>query len=373
MSDKKTLRIITAATLTVLLLAMFLPGEYSGRFASAFLLLPISVVTLLFVKKRSILSMNKKEVLYLMIAFGVVYLLIYYLSGLALGFDKNIYTFNFQNTINFILPISIITVTSELIRYVVIAGEDKLSSVLICISCIVAEALIFGNIHYINSFNRFMDFVGITIFPAITANLLYHYLSRRYGAYPNIFFRLITTLYLYIIPYVPSMAKALFALFNLAVPFLIYIFLSALYERKRLYALGKKSKVGTILTIVLVILMIGTVMLISNQFRYGTLVVATPSMTGELNVGDAAMFEKYTDQTIVEGQVIVFEEENNMVIHRVVQIEKINNTTRYYTQGDANDVLDPGYRTDADIVGLVNFKIPYIGYPSLWLRSLFVD
>ena len=32
-----------------------------------------------------------------------------------------------------------------------------------------------------------------------------------------------------------------------------------------------------------------------------------------------------------------------------------------------NNILD----FDADIVGIVDFKIPYIGYPTLWLRSLF--
>ena len=117
--------------------------------------------------------------------------------------------------------------------------------------------------------------------------------------------------------------------------------------------------------------MIGTVMLVSNQFKYGSLVIATGSMTGELNKGDVVIFESYTSQPIIEGQVIVFEKYDVMVVHRVVDIEIINGRTRYYTKGDANEDRDDGFITNAEIVGLARKKLPVLGYPTLWMRSLF--
>ena len=126
-----------------------------------------------------------------------------------------------------------------------------------------------------------------------------------------------------------------------------------------------------LLTSVVVIIMIGTVMLVSNQFRYGALVIATESMTGELDKGDVVIFESFEGQHIPEGQVIVFEKYNTTVVHRVVDIKIINGIARYYTKGDANEDNDMGYITNAEIVGLVNYKIPTVGYPTLWLRSLF--
>ena len=125
------------------------------------------------------------------------------------------------------------------------------------------------------------------------------------------------------------------------------------------------------ITVFAAAIIIGFVMLISNQFHYGTLVVATDSMTGELNKGDAAIFESYGDQTIKEGQVIVFESNDSLIIHRVADIQIINGVRRYFTKGDKNASLDDGFRVDSDIVGLVNFKVPYVGYPTLWLRGLF--
>ena len=112
-------------------------------------------------------------------------------------------------------------------------------------------------------------------------------------------------------------------------------------------------------------------MLVSNQFKYGSLVIATESMTGELNKGDVVIFESYNDHAVQEGQVIVFESNDSMIVHRVVKIEIINGITRYYTKGDANEDWDSGFILDSNIVGIANYKLPYLGYPTLWLRSLF--
>ena len=370
-TDKKVLYTISGITLAVLLLALFLPGEHSGRFVSAALLLPLAVITAFFVKKRSILSINKKEILLVTSVIGVVYLILYYLTGLFFGFYKNIYIFSVGNFFSFILPITVIIVASEAIRYVIRAQGNKIADVTSYISMVIAEALVYGNIPYIDTFNRFMDFVGLTLFPAVIANLFYHYISKRYGMYPNIAYRLITTLYLYIIPYVPAMSDSLYSMYKLAIPIAAYVFIDALYERKVRRALEKKSPLDTPITILAASLIIAFVMLISNQFRFGALVIATPSMTGELNVGDAAIFERYDEQIIVEGQVIVFDQNDSKIVHRVVDIEKINGETRYYTKGDANDDVDPWVVLDRDIVGLVHMKVPFVGYPTIWLRSLF--
>ena len=82
-----------------------------------------------------------------------------------------------------------------------------------------------------------------------------------------------------------------------------------------------------------------------------------------------AIYEKYEDQEIVEGQVIVFQKNGSNVIHRVVDIENINGQNRYYTKGDINSENDIGFITDSNIKGLVELKVPYFGYPTLWLRE----
>ena len=366
-SDKKKLYILTSSLLAVLLITLFLPGEHSGRITAAILLLPLAGCIWFFIKKRRIPSMNQREVTMLIAIIGLVYVALYYLAGLKFGYHRNLDFLNF----GYIIPLAIIIASTEIIRSVVRAQEDKKADVICYFACVVADALSYGNIYYITSFNRFVDFIALTVFPAVIANLVYSYISKRYGIYPNIIYRAVTILYAYLIPIIPSVPDSLFAFVNLFVPIAIYLFIDALYERKRRYALAKKSKLAPIITAAAVIILAGFVMLISNQFKYGALVIATESMTGEINKGDAIIFEAYDTQTIEKGQVIVFEKDDSMIVHRVVDIERINGQYRYITKGDANEDNDAGYVTKGQIRGLVDFKVPFVGYPTLWLRGLF--
>lgn len=372
MSDKRKLNIISSSTLAALLLIFLIPFDTAGRILAAVAIAAAAVLSYIFLKKRPIPSINTKQVLMMMSIISLVYLMLYYLSGLAFGFYRNPYALRVEFLLTFFLPTALVIVASEVFRYVIRAQEDKRADVLCYISCVIAEITVCSTVSVaLSSFSNFMDLVGKTLFPAIIANLLYHYLIKRYGYYPNIVYRAITSLYIYIIPYRPAMAESLLVFANLMIPLAIYAFIDSLFEKKRTLALGKKSKLEKPITVVAIAIMLSVIMLVSNQFRFGTYVIATESMTGELNVGDAAIYEKYKDQTIIKGQVIAFKDGKSVVVHRVDNIEIINGITRYYTKGDANEDRDAGFITDGDIVGLINFKIPYIGYPTIWLRSLF--
>ena len=375
MSDKRVIHIFSTSILAVLLLALLLPMGESGRIMAAILLLPAAVLVPIFIKKRNILSINKGQVLLIVAVAALVFVMIYYLTGLKFGFYKNPYRLTLTNFFKYVLPIAAIIVTTEIIRYVMVAQKSRAAHMLCYLSCVVAELLICSNLPSVTSFNRFMDLVAGALFPALVANFLYNYLSRRYGMYPNIAFRAIITLHAYLIPVTSGIAESLVHLFKMFLPIVIFLFVDSLYEKRRRYALGNTSRfwrfMSKLLTAVVVIIMIGTIMLVSNQFRYGALVIATESMTGELDKGDVVIFESFEGQHIPEGQVIVFEKYNTTVVHRVVDIKIINGIARYYTKGDANEDNDMGYITNAEIVGLVNYKIPTVGYPTLWLRSLF--
>lgn len=375
MTDRKVNLIASVSLFAALLLILLLPMEESGRIIAAILLLLAAIIMPRFIKKRPILSIHKKQVLLIITAIALLYVMFFYLSGLEFGFYRNPYRLTASNFWRFFLPIAVIIVATERVRYVLMAQKEFLTRVLCYVSCVIADVLICSNIPSVTSFNLFMDVVAGTFFPALLSNLLYNYLTKRYGMYPNIVFRLITILHAYTF-YVSSLIEeSLINLIKLFLPIVTYLFIDALYEKKVRYALGNKSRLwkisSAILTVIVVIIMVGTVMLVSNQFRYGALVIATESMTGELNKGDIVFFERYEEQPIVKGQVIVFEKSNSMIVHRVIDIEIINGVARYYTKGDANEDRDAGFITDADIVGVTDLKLPYFGYPTLWMRGLF--
>lgn len=376
MTDRKVNRIASASLFAALLLALLLPIGESGRIFAAILLLPAAIIIPYFIKKRPILSINKNQVLLILTVIALLYVMLFYLSGMEFGYYQNPYRFTSGNNFwRFFLPIAVIIVCTERVRYVLMAQKEFLTRALCYVSCVIADMLIVSNIPSVRTFNQFMDLVAGAVLPALLSNLLYNYLAKRYGMYPNIVFRSITILHAYTFSVTSGIEASLINLFKLFLPIIIYLFIDALYERKVRYALGNISPVwkiaSAILTAIVIVIMVGTVMLVSNQFKYGSLVIATESMTGELNKGDVVMFERYDDQIIEEGQIIVFEKRGSMIVHRVVEIEIINGVARYYTKGDANEDNDEGFITNAEIVGVTSVKLPYFGYPTLWMRNLF--
>lgn len=375
MPDKRNLHIFSAVVFAVLLVALLIPIGDSGRIAAAILLLPPAVLMPLFLKKRRILQITTGQVVLIMTVIALLYVMLYYLSGLSFGFFKNPYRLTMENFFRFFLPVAAIVFFTEVIRFITLSQESKLASGLCWLSCVMAEMLICSNLPAVHSFADFMDLVAGAMLPAIIANSLYHYLSRRYGFWPNLIFRAVTTLYAYTFPIISGISDSLVNFARLLIPIAIYFFIDALFEKKRRFALQKLGRFQRVfsraLTILVLIIMVGTVMLVSNQFRFGAYVIATESMTGELNKGDVAICERYEGQSVQEGQIIAFEQSNSTLIHRVVDIQVINGVTRYYTKGDANEDMDTGFITDANILALINYKVPVLGYPTLWMRSLF--
>lgn len=371
LSARKKGYVITGIILAVLLSGMFVPS-YCLQFVSAAVLIVAAVAVCALVKKRSILSFNKRQVLFLLAVIAVVYLMLCYMAGIHFGFARPYRYFSLDTLWRYILPYLAIIIASELIRSVMLAQNSRLVSFLLYLIGVLSELSLGKGFMGIDTMYRFMDFIGMAFFPALMANLFYHYISKRYGPWPNVVFRCVLTLYAYLIPIVPNIPQILSAFSRVILPLAALFFIDILFEKKKKLAAHQPSKWRFVGWGACVALMVSVIMLISCQFRYGILVIATESMTGEINKGDAIFFEEYKDQSIRTGDVIVFEKtEGTRIVHRVVNIENINGQFRYYTKGDANETLDPGYITNTEIVGVVHFKIVYIGFPSLWLRELF--
>lgn len=367
--DKKILYAISLSLFGVLLLAWFLPLGNS-RIVAAVLLVPAAAAVYFLIKKRKIHSIHKRTVCLLMGAIAVVWIMLLFFAGLLrFGIYPNNNP-NLQNLLSAALPIAVGIIAIEIIRSVLLAQEEKAISVLAWFFCLFAEILVSTDFSSITTFNRLMDAVGLVVFPAITGNLFYHYISARYGAPSVMVYRLLLCLYTFFLPYTFTVPDAIQALGLLLLPLVAYLFIHVLFEKKRV----THRKTGALTYIGMgfaILVMISIVMIISCQFRFGMIVVATESMTGELNKGDAIVYERYDGEVIEEGQVVVFKENNARVVHRVVKKEQIDGETRYYTKGDKNAEWDRGYITESDFIGTVKFKISYIGYPTLWVRDAF--
>ena len=366
--DQKILYACSISLPILLLLALLIPSGNSRILAACFLI-PAAVLIWFGIPKRSILSINKRYVLLILTVIAVLWVVLLYVAGLRFGISKNP-RLTFRIFTQTVLPIFFGIIAIEIIRSVLSAQKNKAVDVLTYLSCVLAEVLICADLSAVNSFHRLMDVIGLVLVPAISGNILYMYVSRRYGFVPVVVYRLIITLYSHVLHVKPNIPGVLLAFGSALLPSIVHGFVSVLYERKPVT--HRKTKKGTYVALAsLLLVMLSTVMIISGQFRYGTVVIASKSMTGTLNKGDAIVYERYEDQSIEKEQIIMFQKNGTRYIHRVIDIEQIDGVTRYYTKGDANESPDVGYITDKNILGIVDLRLAYMGYPTLWLREAF--
>jgi signal peptidase I len=236
---------------------------------------------------------------------------------------------------------------------------------------ILLEIIISTNISSIKTLKDYFTLVSYTIFTAIANNVLYNYIVTKYGNYKAVIcYRIITLMYMYIIPITPDIDILFRAIIGIVVPYVTYVLLENLYSKRvQIVAVSEKRK-EMIICVILCILVSLLIMVVSCRFRYGTLVIGTGSMTGTINKGDIIIYERYEKEELEIGEIIVFKTENVFVIHRIIDKKSVGEEIRYYTKGDANQQEDKGFRTQKNIVGIVKGKIPYIGKITLLLNDI---
>ena len=217
--DKKVLYTISIIAFAVLLV-IFVVTARNSVIATAVAMALITPAVCFLIKKRSSLSINKREVLLLTTIVAALYVILMLIAGTFVTSYKNPYFVNVERLFELIVPSVIIIIASEIIRYVLLGQKNKFATIMSWLICVIAEVLMFSGIADFESFNHFMDLVGMTLFPAVSSNVYYHYIAKRFGTLPNMSFRLICALYVYFIPVYSEIPSALHACIKILLPYL---------------------------------------------------------------------------------------------------------------------------------------------------------
>lgn len=354
----------------ILSLALFVPNILNKKLL-ALMLVIYAFICITLVKKRNVKPIYEKQVNLIMLFFGAIYLLMYYILGLYFGYYESSTKFSYYIAITFIIPLTLIIISSEVIRNKFIKQKGKLNSILLFIAMVLIDLIVYTGVYDLSNFDDFLAVLGFIFFASVACNLLYNYIAKRFGVKGIIIYRLITTLYVYIIPIIPDVYIFFQSFIRMVFPYIIYIVLENAYSKNNHASTYTDRKKNIISTSVVLIAMALLIALISCRFKYGLLVIGSGSMSGTIDKGDVILYSSYDDDKLEKGDVIVFNRNNVETVHRVVDIESINGEVRYYTKGDANYDVDSGYSTSDDIIGVVHLKIKYVGYPTIWIKDIF--
>ena len=364
--------VIGLSFILLLFLALCLLPRGTGRFGALALSLLYAGLSFYYLKKTPYASVHRRAVLLVTALVAALYTALILFSGFHFGFFLADIPFSLKTLLTYILPITVTVIATEFTRGAFLGQKGRAVWVMAFVIGILSEVLLGTTFSTVTNFYHFMDLVGAMLLPALAAQPLYQYTGKHYGMLPAVIYRLITSLSPFLIPIKSGMPDSLSSFLSVLVPPVLLVFLRALYGRTVKTAKEKRGGKWTYaVTAVVLVFSLSFMMLISGEFRYKLLIIATESMTGSIDKGDGVIYEEYTGQHIKEDDVIVFLLDDLVTVHRVVDVTHIDGENRYYTKGDANDTPDRGFATDEEVLGVVKAKVPYFGYPTLWLHGAF--
>lgn len=370
-NEKIRLYAIQIALIIFLLCAMVF-NNIITRQITAIVLLVFMALSIVLIKTDKMSLTNTRQIIILLSAIGIMYVAIMYILGIFAGFYYSTVKFSIWTILNYIIPYIIIIISSEIIRKRILLKESKISKFIILIALVILDVILSTNIYNLKTVNDYFVLISFVIISSIANNMLFNYIIIKYrNAKAIIAYRIITTIYMYIIPIIPNIYLFLEAIIKIIAPYIIYVILELMYNKENKVVSVKQNRRDTIISIITCLIILMIVMLVSCQFKIGLLVIGSDSMSGTINKGDIILYERYDEnEEIKTGDIIVFWDDDIKIVHRVESQRLMGEETRYYTKGDANAQKDDGYRKREDIIGNVKIRIPYIGYLTLWFNNL---
>ena len=198
-----------------------------------------------------------------------MYLLLTYLFGLFVGFSKTPVSLKPLSILLNILPVIIIIVTQEFIRYVVVCKikEHKLWLAFMTLLFVLSEIIGYVFLYNFKNYSEIFEFLGLAVIGTIFNNMLYTYIAYHVGWKPNLFYRIITECYIYFVPFVPNPGTYINTIFHILLPVILMIVLSRLYEKEEKVVM-KRPRYHWIYFIIITVFIGLQMCLVSGLFRY---------------------------------------------------------------------------------------------------------
>ena len=368
----KRLLILLITLISILLIDTFTLNFLSGYKMVFALLILIVLFDIVFVLEKD-KHRYLKDIFIEIVLFILLYFVVFYLLGLLVGLAKTPNYLALKSFTNNILPLFFYIIAREFLRYNMLCKADgnMISTIVVVLFFIILDMT---NDLYYASFStnyEILKFVSLSFLPVIAKNISYSYVTKKMGYKPVMLFDVIFSMYPYFLPIIPNPNEYLMSIIYLLVPILFAYRVLKFFDAKADDVLPRnyhKRKFKGILVPLCIILVM--VYFYSGYFRFYSVAIASGSMAPEINVGDIVIADQKANfNKLKKGDVIAYKRDDIIVVHRIEKKTKYEGSYLYYTKGDTNSNIDDFVIEADNFIGKVKFKLPYIGYPTVWLNK----
>lgn len=319
----------------------------------------------------------KKDVLLNIIIFLLMYYFITYFLGLFSGFVKSSYSLSFINIIKNTFPVIALILISELMRYVLFNKTKRNLPCLIigCLLFVMVDVNTMVHIYDVKTALGITKMICLVVFPSITKNIFLTYLTMKVGYKNGIIYRLITELSTYLLPIFPDFGEYINVLLKTVLPIAIMARLNNMFNYYSVRKI-KDSRYNSrklVLYSFITFALLTIVLLTSGLFTYQALTIGSGSMSPAIEKGDVIILKSMKNEEarkIKKGDVLVYNHDNKIIVHRVIKKSNNGETISFKTKGDYNNAKDSWIVKQEEVIGIVKFRIRWVGMPTVALNEL---
>jgi signal peptidase len=214
-----------------------------------------------------------------------------------------------------------------------------------------------------------IDWIFTSLLPVLVMNLYLTYAALHGGLKGNLIFVVGINLILFFSPILPDIPNILDAIAVYCVTFIMFIIYDSIEWRAKRSAgidVAYKERRHWWWTIPPGGLIVVTVLFGLGVFPVMPVAVVSNSMAREFKRGDIIYVERACPSEINVGDVMQYTHNGIAIVHRVMEIRYDTTLGRFFVlQGDENPLPDPWPVFDNQVVGVVNWRTPLIGWPTV--------
>ena len=373
---------LLAAVLT--LPAVFVSARLGGGIPDSLLLyviepiiaISIAIVCYVLIGNKQIRVKHPSEKAFLVGSIICVWFVIYFLSGLVLTYVRNSLVVGTGQTMINISVYSLTAIALEYTRYKIMASVKRRNIIWFgsVVSIVFALTQIsYSQLYEVNNPEELIKSFVANIVPAVAASFLLTYLALTSGFGAMLTYRLGVVMIAIVPPIIPNFDWYLIGISSLILTLAIYLLLDKQLQHQHTRTHKQMQHLKKANDIMYLAVLIGIVAFMTGVLSYRPLAILSNSMQPVFSRGAIVVVERVSDPMDIKlGDIVQYESDRKTITHRVVAIDAAMDGSGkrvFQTKGDNSPSNDPIVTAD-QIGGIVKAQIPYVGYPTIWLREL---
>jgi signal peptidase len=221
---------------------------------------------------------------------------------------------------------------------------------------------------------QFLKFFVSDIVPVLTSNMLLTYLAVGAGLPAMLVYRLGTLSTTLLLPILPKFDWYMIGISAILLSLATYIVIDRAQQGRQQHGRRHHFHIQRASNITFIAIMIALVLFMTGALRYKPVVIVSDSMKPLYSRGAIVLVRMgYDPMDIESGDIIQYKHKQTgqVITHRVVDIQQAANGSGervFITKGDNNQSQDIPVE-QSQVLGVVRAQVPYLGWPTIWLRS----